>query len=549
MARIPEGVIRGWKDGDRVAAADYAREQEIYRQAINDLQDQVDALLKKAGNDSDVDYATREEISLATVPLSEDIHSRAINIKYPPAPFVAAKGDAKFYNPADSKWYQDAAFVFPATDDTATFATIDTLGLPIYCPPGIYITQGVDLLGFYYGAGASIIVKERDTFNGSIPPSQRTGTRQFILGSTPQPILNEFYGKNSGKLVQADAYANTALGENALANLTTGKRNTAIGFQSQFTNPSQYSNTSIGADSLSTGRFFTRTTAVGENALKWAGCLDPIKSRHELWVNEFDVYNLYLDPTSDFYRLKQNNPTVEQIIQPLGYPAPAGAVIVNPGGGFPAATSSEDVSANIAIGRNAMLHHVKGSDNVALGYQALAHSYTGNSNTAVGNYALADALDAGENTAVGKNALAFNQTGANNVVVGSGSMGSNIVGSRNTVMGSNAGGGFTGDNSIIIGYKAKPTSSSGSRHLAIDYGNDAAALPFLYGKMDIGTEYFGTRSKEFRMGPTAVKWMVGAGAPAIAAPVGSLYTRTDGGALTTLYVKESGTGTTGWVAK
>jgi len=33
------------------------------------------------------------------------------------------------------------------------------------------------------------------------------------------------------------------------------------------------------------------------------------------------------------------------------------------------------------------------------------------------------------------------------------------------------------------------------------------------------------------------------------APVGSLYTRTDGGASTTLYVKESGAGNTGWIAK
>jgi hypothetical protein len=43
----------------------------------------------------------------------------------------------------------------------------------------------------------------------------------------------------------------------------------------------------------------------------------------------------------------------------------------------------------------------------------------------------------------------------------------------------------------------------------------------------------------------------GAGSPesVLAAPIGSLYCRTDGGASTTLYVKESGTGTTGWVAK
>lgn len=46
-------------------------------------------------------------------------------------------------------------------------------------------------------------------------------------------------------------------------------------------------------------------------------------------------------------------------------------------------------------------------------------------------------------------------------------------------------------------------------------------------------------------------WTSGSGTPesVVTAPVGSLYSRTDGGAGTTLYVKESGTGNTGWVAK
>ncbi|MBV7531756.1 hypothetical protein [Chitinophaga sp. sic0106] len=48
-----------------------------------------------------------------------------------------------------------------------------------------------------------------------------------------------------------------------------------------------------------------------------------------------------------------------------------------------------------------------------------------------------------------------------------------------------------------------------------------------------------------------LKWITGTGAPegVVSAPVGSLYTRTDGGPGTTLYVKESGTDATGWVAK
>ena len=43
----------------------------------------------------------------------------------------------------------------------------------------------------------------------------------------------------------------------------------------------------------------------------------------------------------------------------------------------------------------------------------------------------------------------------------------------------------------------------------------------------------------------------GAGSPegAVTAPVGTLYLRTNGGANTTLYIKESGSGNSGWVAK
>lgn len=45
--------------------------------------------------------------------------------------------------------------------------------------------------------------------------------------------------------------------------------------------------------------------------------------------------------------------------------------------------------------------------------------------------------------------------------------------------------------------------------------------------------------------------ILGTGSPegAVAAPVGATYRRQDGGTGTSLYVKESGTGNTGWVGK
>jgi hypothetical protein len=56
---------------------------------------------------------------------------------------------------------------------------------------------------------------------------------------------------------------------------------------------------------------------------------------------------------------------------------------------------------------------------------------------------------------------------------------------------------------------------------------------------------------QLRPGAGGVIWTSGAGTPegSVTAAVGSLYTRSDGGASTTLYVKETGTGNTGWVAK
>lgn len=48
-----------------------------------------------------------------------------------------------------------------------------------------------------------------------------------------------------------------------------------------------------------------------------------------------------------------------------------------------------------------------------------------------------------------------------------------------------------------------------------------------------------------------ITWTSGSGTPegAVTAPIGSLYSRDNGGAGTSLYVKESGTGNTGWVGK
>lgn len=78
---------------------------------------------------------------------------------------------------------------------------------------------------------------------------------------------------------------------------------------------------------------------------------------------------------------------------------------------------------------------------------------------------------------------------------------------------------------------------SGSGHPEIRLGDDSA--------------YHAMVALKFGYSGTSVCDFAGSGSPegAVTANVGSTYRRTDGGAGTSFYVKESGTGNTGWVAK
>jgi hypothetical protein len=75
-------------------------------------------------------------------------------------------------------------------------------------------------------------------------------------------------------------------------------------------------------------------------------------------------------------------------------------------------------------------------------------------------------------------------------------------------------------------------------------------VPFLQDSEILNAVYV-PAGNYLRMSGGASSVFAGTGSPegVLAAPVGSLYLRSDGGAATTLYVKESGAGATGWVGK
>ena len=75
--------------------------------------------------------------------------------------------------------------------------------------------------------------------------------------------------------------------------------------------------------------------------------------------------------------------------------------------------------------------------------------------------------------------------------------------------------------------------------------------PFASGTWGSWFEITGMSGGIMNMFLRTIKLTSGSGAPegVVTAPIGSLYLRSDGGTSTTLYVKQSGTGNTGWVAK
>jgi trimeric autotransporter adhesin len=190
---------------------------------------------------------------------------------------------------------------------------------------------------------------------------------------------------------------NTLLGDDVLLS-NTGSDNTALGFETLFSNTSGGENTALGARAMisnSTGGF---NTAIG------------------------------------FIALGSNTTGSD-----------------NTAIGWGALVSSTTTSGNTAIGSFALNGDTTGSGNTATGDVALSGTTTGSSNTANGFQALGNNTTGNTNTAVGLSALLFNSTGNDNTAVGANAL-FNTTGSNNIAVGSNAGINFTGDsNNIDIG--------------------------------------------------------------------------------------------------
>jgi hypothetical protein len=159
---------------------------------------------------------------------------------------------------------------------------------------------------------------------------------------------------------------NTAEGEEALFNLSSGGFNTAAGFRTLFSNTTGKFNTAIGA-----GALFTNTgnenTATGAGALlsNTTGNFNTANGEAALFFNTTGDFNTALGASA----LQSN--TTGNFNTAIG----ASALLNN------------TTSRNTAIGRSALGLNTTGFSNTANGYQALFNNTTGNFNIALGSSA------------------------------------------------------------------------------------------------------------------------------------------------------------------
>ncbi len=243
--------------------------------------------------------------------------------------------------------------------------------------------------------------------------------------------------------------ANTAEGQNALLNLTSGTYNTAIGWFSLESNANSQFNTGLGAGTLfaNTG---DNNTAVGAGALlnNSTGGHNTANGAFALFSNTEGTDNTAIGDGALLANTADDNTAV----------------------GRSALSSNTSGSGNTAEGVAALAFDTAGAGNTAIGFEALFDNTTGTGNTAVGALALQDNVGIG-NTATGFFTLGSNTTGDSNTGVGFAALNDNTTGAFNTAVGSGALFATTTANSnIAVGDSALLNNTTGSNNTAIGAG-------------------------------------------------------------------------------
>jgi hypothetical protein len=159
------------------------------------------------------------------------------------------------------------------------------------------------------------------------------------------------------------------------------------------------------------------------------------------------------------------------------------------------AANTDDVRGNVAVGRDSILHLIRGIFNTAVGYRSLTHSFYVSNCVAVGRDALANNVLGDQNTALGSQAGRGHQEGSNNIYLGYGAGADHITGVQSIFIGYGTGIGWSaGNRCILIGPEAGYNITPSNDALVIQ--NDDERAPLIGGDFSVpGVVINGTPSQ------------------------------------------------------
>lgn len=324
-------------------------------------------------------------------------------------------------------------------DNTTLFQTF-TADKTYYVPSGTYKTTIIPN-GLFFGEGEILYGYEIIPLSNNVPQRARVNMSKTSV----ERYQNFVAGQNAGTKLDENTYGITGIGYSVFKNNETGRRLTAFGKGAMSNFVGGYSSVAFGADALGQGTYTNRNVAIGDNALKWGGVTDAIATLHDYWLttgNENFINANFLSKYPDVWSLLGSETTPATDLYP---------------------TKDEDYVENVAVGRNALLHQMKGSQNTAVGYNSQAHTMRGSQNTSIGNRSMRDNLAGERNSAFGNEALTNNLTGRDNVAFGANTLQNILHAVNNTAIGFGAMRNF----SDSLNQNTAETKTNGQRNTAI----------------------------------------------------------------------------------
>ena len=288
-----------------------------------------------------------------------------------------------------------------------------------------------------------------------------------------------------------DGSSNVAIGYSALYSNTIGINNTSIGFRSLQENTSGFRNTAVGCVSLQYNKSGSANIAIGNGTLR-----NNISGSDNIAIGDVSLQNNITGSDNTAIgaaSLGNNNVDGNTAIG-------AYSLQYNTDGSFNTAIGGYSLrenmhgSYNVAVGYGSLENNTDGNDNIAVGYKSLYLNTTGQQNTAIGLDTLYTNTTGSSNTAIGLQSLRYNTTGSNNTATGVNSLYQNTTGQYNTALGFNScQGNTTGSDNTTLGYQALYNNIIGGNNTAIgsssgfDLSGNSGCNTFLGANADVSS--------------------------------------------------------------